>query len=738
MSVVVGEAAAATQSGTSGKFHLSGLDGVRALAVAGVLLYHGDLPWLQGGFLGVDVFFVLSGFLITSLLVREIEQTGRLDIAGFYARRLRRLVPALLLLLLGAVIAAGFFVPDAAGRVRGDGLAALLYVSNWWLVFNQESYFEFISRPPLLQHLWSLAIEEQFYLLWPIAAYALIRVGGRAGLGVIALALSAASTVWMAYLAGTRGYPDVDPSRIYFGTDTHCMGLLLGAALASVWHPWHASKTPGRLVNVALTALGAVALAGVAAAYVAVGERSPLLYRGGFLAVSLVVCGLIVAASHPGSAFGRLLGMQPLRWMGERSYGLYLWHWPIFVMTRPGLDVPVEGAANLALRLVLTALVAELSYRFVEHPIRTGALGALASRWRLAAGPSRRALAWRGVAAAIPVLAVVTLAGTALAVMPASTSPAVAPDVAAAMGIENGGPMKVTIERSTARAPETSAVALAGSDPAPGGTSIASVPAPTTGAAMPVASLNTGGLTAVGDSVLLGARFQLERSIRGAQTDAEVGRQAAAILQRTRELQTEQLLAPTVLLHLGTNGYVTESQLRRSLRELADRHRVIVVNANAPRRWVPENNDMLARVVREYRNAVLVDWAAMSLEHPEFFASDHIHLSPSGQRAFVAEVIRAGGFPSRPLPLARTAALSLPPATVPAVAPSTAVPPAPVTALDLPFDPGTVETIVPPVPPANDAPAAPPDSVHPAATITLIRNLEPATEDHQAAILAPR
>jgi peptidoglycan/LPS O-acetylase OafA/YrhL len=634
--------------------YLPGLDGVRALAVVGVLLYHCDLAWFQGGFLGVDVFFVLSGFLITGLLAHEVERTGGLDIRGFYVRRLRRLVPALILLLVATLIGAAFLLPDAAPRVRSDIPAALFYFFNWRLIVTGQSYFEFISRPPLLQHLWSLAIEEQFYLLWPICALGLMRWGGRRRLGVVALLLALASTGWMTYLSILRGYPDEDPSRIYFGTDTHCMGLLLGAALAAVWQPWRPAAPLSRRIDAGLAVLGVLSCAGVAYAYVEVGDRSSMLYRGGFLLLAAIVCSLIVSASHPGSRVGRMLGRQPLRWIGERSYGLYLWHWPIFVVTRPGLDVPIFDLSNVVLRFALTVAATEISFRLVERPIREGALGRFVAAWRLTPASARRPLAWRAVLAGTPAFVVLALAAVAIAkTPPARPGGVIAADVAEAMGIAHGGPTKVTIERFAAM-------------PA------AATPTPTTGvmntaAALPTATsttpvapassivtVNNGGLTAVGDSVLLGARVQLEKSIRGAQTDAEVGRQAAGLVERLRELHADHLLAPTVLVHLGTNGYVTENQLRRSLKELADRDRVIVVNAHAPRIWVTANNEMIARVLREYPNAVLLDWASVSTMHPEFFASDDIHLTPSGQQAFVSAVIQAGGFPAVPPPLPKT------------------------------------------------------------------------------------
>ena len=707
----------ATRSATGGKTYLAGLDGIRALAVGGVLLYHGGLSTFQGGFLGVDVFFVLSGFLITGLLAREIEQSGRLAIGAFYLRRFRRLVPALILLLAGTLVLSAFFVPDAAPRVRGDSLAALFYVSNWWLIVSGQSYFEFISRPPLLQHLWSLAIEEQFYLLWPLAVWTIVRYAGRRGLAACALGAAGASTWWMARLSAASGYPDVDPSRIYFGTDTHCMGLLLGAALAAVWQPWTAGPLTRR-ANAGLTLLGAVACAGIAYAYVQVGERAPQLYSGGFLLLSFLVCQLIIAAGHPASWFGHLLGRQPLRWIGERSYGLYLWHWPIYLVTRPSLDIPVTGASNLLLRLALTCAVAELSYRLVEHPIREGAIGRFVHAWRQSGGAGRRPLAWRAALVGIPATAMMALVIVALVMTPAPIAGGtIAPDVAEAMGIANGGPTRVTIERFAARAP--------GSSSEPGPRSVSTVgspesPAPTaTSGSVRLVQVDSGGLTAIGDSVLLGTRFQLQRWILGIELDAEVGRLPFGVFDRVHELQAENLLAPTVLMHLGTNGFVPERSLRRSLAALSDRRLVILVNAHAPRDWVGASNELLARVVRDYPNVVLIDWAGESLAHPEFFASDDIHLSALGQRAFTDAVQRAGKFPAVPPPAPKTAR---PPATQPETVAADPIVPAE----DTVAEPAVVPEEAPPVPvPVPDSVV--PDPLSPAAdpapvTLGIVRS----------------
>ena len=616
--------------------YLPGLDGIRALAVLGVLLYHGDLTWMRGGFLGVDVFFVLSGFLITTLITEEFARSGRIDFKRFYLARAKRLLPALLLMLVVVGMLAAFIYRDSAASFRADAIASLFYVTNWWYVVSDASYFEAIGRPPFLQHLWSLAVEEQFYLLWPALTLILLRWRGRRGVFSVAIAGALASTAWMAFLAITNGYPqEADPSRAYFGSDSHIMGLLLGAALAMVWRPGRLSTRLTAGAKAVVTAVGVTALLVVLYFFWQVGEYSNFLYRGGFLVLSGVVCVLIAAASHPGAPFGRMIGSQPWRYIGQRSYGLYLYHWPIYVITRPDLDIPLDGPALLALRLGLTFLVAELSYRYVEIPIRRGAIGAFMTRWRESDPDERAYLGRRILASSGVAIAALGLMGAGLATAK-PVDQAIPEDVAAAIGIDDGGPTEILID-------EPGTTPGTGTSPSPSPSPGASEQ-PSTPSADGLPTNANGALTAIGDSVMLGVATQLMEKIDGSKVDAEVSRQASGVLERVQKLSKKGLLAPTVVIHTGTNGIVAEDQLREMLDILSDRERVVVVNTNVPRPWMEPNNELIAKVVPDYPNAVIADWYAVSSDNPEYFVSDGTHPQwPSGIKAFVREVMRAVG-----------------------------------------------------------------------------------------------
>ncbi len=376
------------QDGEARLPYMPGLDGLRALAVIAVLLYHAGLP-IQGGFLGVEVFFVISGFLITALLHAEWTTHKRIDLPGFWLRRARRLLPALLFTLLGTVLIAALLLGGERSNLGADLLAGLGYVMNWHLIASGQSYFDPLVRPSLLQHLWSLAVEEQFYLLWPLIFVAGIRVLRRRGLLLLILAAAVGSLALMAALYR----PGSDPSRVYYGTDTRAGGLLIGAALALLWTPKSTPVAHPGWWRWLLNGGGILALGALLVSFVAVSERHSLLYRGGFALIDLLSVVLILAATYPGTRLlPQLLGSWPLRVIGLRSYGLYLWHWPIFMVTRPYLDLPLAGLPLFGLRLLIVAALVEVSYRCIELPVRRGFIERM---WRRrASGKGQPLLGW--------------------------------------------------------------------------------------------------------------------------------------------------------------------------------------------------------------------------------------------------------------------------------------------------------------------------------------------------------
>ena len=372
---------------------MPGLDGLRALAVLAVIAYHLHLGWAPGGMLGVGVFFTLSGYLITDLLLGQHETTGTLQLADFWRRRARRLLPALSVLL--AVVAAWVTLLDRPqlSALRGVVVAAVGYVTNWWLIAQHSSYFAQFGPPSPLGHLWSLAVEEQFYLVWPWLLWLGLRwtrgrPGTRSRLAAATALLAALSAIEMA----TLYRPGYDPTRIYDGSDTRAFALLIGAALAFVWPSRHLRGGITRGARRILDGAGVTGLAVIVGLICCTNEYSAFLYRGGMVLLSVATALVVATAASPASRIGRALGWGPLRWLGVRSYGIYLWHYPIIVLTTPasGRDTLARGALQVAASIG----VAELSWRYIEEPVRRGAIGrcltrARAARWDLRAAGRR-------------------------------------------------------------------------------------------------------------------------------------------------------------------------------------------------------------------------------------------------------------------------------------------------------------------------------------------------------------
>jgi peptidoglycan/LPS O-acetylase OafA/YrhL len=400
-----------------GQRYMPGLDGLRAIAVIGVMLYHLKFGWAEGGLLGVGVFFTLSGYLITDILLNQVREGG-IRLRSFWLARARRLLPALFLMLTIVMAWVTLIGPHQPGDFRTAALTAAGYFNNWWLIFHDVSYFARFAPPSPLNHLWSLSVEEQFYIFWPFMLMAGLRfvpelknaTGTRPRLAVVTLGAALASGILMAILYR----PSLDPSRVYYGTDTRALELLVGAALAMVWpsRRLQARIAPGARRTIELA--GVVGLVGIGAMFWRTSEFSPFLYRGGFALLALASALAVASLAHPASRLGPIVGCKPMQWIGERSYGIYLWTLPTIVLTTPddarGAD-PLRGLFQVAAILA----IAELSWRYVENPIRHGALGRLWARWK--AGRWRRerlsGRAWAGVGAggAVVALALAGLAG---------------------------------------------------------------------------------------------------------------------------------------------------------------------------------------------------------------------------------------------------------------------------------------------------------------------------------------
>ncbi len=620
--------------------YLPAVDGLRALAVSAVFAYHADIGWARGGFLGVDVFFVISGYLITALLLSDYRRTSRLHVLRFWKRRARRLLPALVVLLVGVSVAVPLLASDQGYRLRADVLAALGYVSNWRLIFEHQSYFQSLGRPPLLQHLWSLAVEEQFYLLWPPVLALLLKWREPRRLAGPILGLAALSAALMAVLHDPTG----DPSRVYYGTDTRVAGILVGAALACIPLKWTAGKLarPGR---VALEGTGVAVLVGLWLCLSRVDQFDPRLYQGGFIGVAVLAAVAIVIASHPGSWVAAGLGCRPLVWLGRRSYAVYLWFWPVFMLTRPHSDVPLTGTPLLLLRVAITLALATASYEWVEKPIREGALGRawadLRSRPAGQTRPSTAVVRWTLCSAlalvavssavvishqvpappfSVPVSAVAPAGSAAALVTPPVASVALAAPVDIAVST-----VQAVAGDGLVVAEALPAVAVPDPSPAP-----APAPEPPPAPTGPPAGVR---VTAIGESVMIVAQPAMEAE--GIWVDAVIGRQFAESLAVAHALRDSGGLGEIVVVHLGNNGPVTEDQFDELMDVLSVVRRVVVVTVRVPRPWEDHNNNLFASAVPRFPNAVLVDWHGVGDSHPDAFVDDGVHMNHGGVQRYM-------------------------------------------------------------------------------------------------------
>jgi peptidoglycan/LPS O-acetylase OafA/YrhL len=412
--------------------YLPGLDGLRALAVAAVVAYHLDFGWAQGGLLGVGVFFTLSGYLITDILLGHWDKKGRLGLRDFWLRRARRLLPALFVMLLVVAIWVNTLDRAELPGFRGDVVASALYVSNWWYIGQHASYYAQFAPPAPLDHLWSLAVEEQFYLIWPwLVLFGVLLFGrltiakGAAGksrdggylsartrywMAAVTLLLASASAVEMAVLF----HPGTDPTRVYEGTDTRAFGLLFGAALAMVW-PTRRTRVP-KAATWLLDVAGVAGLAVIGILIWRTNEYSVFMFRGGLVLLSLGTVLVVAAVAVPGGLLGRALGWGPLRWTGVRSYGIYLWHYPLIVLTAPTLIAGGFSTSRAATAAAASVVVAAVSWRFVEEPIRRGFRGGF-TRPSLPSVLTRREVLAPVAVSGMCVLALGGIAASVVAVM---------------------------------------------------------------------------------------------------------------------------------------------------------------------------------------------------------------------------------------------------------------------------------------------------------------------------------
>jgi peptidoglycan/LPS O-acetylase OafA/YrhL len=574
--------------------HIPAIDGLRAIAVTAVIFYHLGFAWIPGGFLGVDLFFVISGYVITRLLLDSIARSGGLDLRGFYKARARRLLPPLVFMIVVTAFYISIWAQDSVKRFLIDTPFSLTGTMNWWLVAKEQDYFEAIGRPPLLQHTWSLAVESQFYLVWPVLLLVILKRFGKKVIPLAALAIALFSGTAL-FLVSLQLDASSSVSHVYFGTDTHSIGLFLGAALAVSWIPQNFKSEVSNKAQNFIDFIGVFGLVGILGSFLLIDESSPTAYKIAFPLAALFGAAIVTSIVHPASRFAPILQNRVLLWIGERSYAIYLWHWVVFQITRPRVDIDGEDWALIALRVLVVLALADISLKLVELPIRSGKVEYWfkGMKYRTASVRKRQKIA------VISSISVVLLSLTALSSVAVVSSDRVAQD------------FQESLQSEPEYAPPVSEV--------------------TDRAAM---------IWLTGDSVILGIRTALSEIRPLLVVNARVGRGAPELLQEMgRDL--EKAAGSTVVMDLGNNDLLTEDTVRAIFELVKESSKVVVVNTAVPRPYRDANNSLIAEIAAQYLNVKVVDWNSISDGHPEYFAPDGVHLVPTGVSAYVMAIDEA-------------------------------------------------------------------------------------------------
>ena len=624
--------------------YIPALDGLRTLAVVAVVLYHLNLTWAQGGLLGVTIFFVLSGYLITRLLINEVSKTGRIDLKSFWIRRIRRLFPAVVTVVVVTCALCTIFNHVMLTKMRPDILPSLLFFNNWWQIAQNVSYFNALGDPSPLTHFWSLAIEEQFYLIWPPLLFAMVSMHvSKPNTRRVVLGLAAVSALAMMVLYN----PAADPSRVYYGTDTRVFSLLLGAWMAFIpdrdlapvrlahrlglnrlagaaKHGKKAEDKPGKKVDesadtapaqpsalvrfwsspASIDVLGVVGLVGLAAMVALTNGYTAFQYRGGTLLCSILTLMVIAACVQPQGMVARALSAELLVWVGKRSYSIYLWHYPLLLLMNPVANISDTPWWQYILQVLVVVAVAECSYRFIETPFRKGAFGRTVSELREGTTtPANWVRAHIPVCAVCGVVLVVALGGLVFV-----------PDTSALSG---EGAEILNKEAKNAKPQDQQAADDTDKD----------------NDGFPDGSYD---LLMIGDSVSLRAVDSFDGVFPHSHIDAEKGRQFDAGRTTFEGYIQQNLAGKIVVFALGTNGLVTDAQIDAIMADAGNQRTVVFVNTRSPQPWVGATNQAIANAATRYKNVRVIDWYGYSANRNDLFDGDGTHLSNAG----VAEYLK--------------------------------------------------------------------------------------------------
>lgn len=623
--------------GVSGKRYMPGLDGLRALSVMAVIAYHLNIKWAQGGLIGVGIFFVISGYLITDQIIQEWKRDHHLNLLNFWIRRARRLLPAMIVMLL--FTAAWLLIIDLPRlkALREAFLSSMFYVNNWWLIFHQVSYFESFGPPSPIGHLWSLSIEEQFYLIWPIMLVFGLKIFPRRrklALFILACAVVSATAMGLLYEPGT------DPSRVYYGTDTRVFELLIGAALAILWPSQKLNENISTASRSLLDIIGCLGLSALILLMYRTNEYDDSLYRGGFVIIAVISAFVIAVLAHPASLLGKLMALKPLRFIGIRSYSLYVWHFPVIILTSPDVNTGGVSVSRIVLQLVASLILGVLSYKYIEEPFRRGR----SQRKREIQYPTRRWYKLRPVALTTMLFIIlIPLSYSAAFSNPEPPSRMVeTTDTTGSVSKQVTEKMKKAVplnpslntEKQESQIQTNSQTVPTITEDIP--------PVPNKDKNIEQTGMHSGkGITAIGDSVILDAAPFLDQKLPGIIIDGKVGRQMHQVREVIEGLKAQNKLGDTLIIELGTNGPFNTKQLRSVLESLRDTKQILLVNTRVPRDWQDIVNDHIAKISNEFSHVTVVDWYSASEGRDDYFYKDGVHLKRSGAKFYADLLVKA-------------------------------------------------------------------------------------------------
>ncbi|SEM40355.1 peptidoglycan-N-acetylmuramate O-acetyltransferase [Ligilactobacillus sp. WC1T17] len=599
--------------------YISGLDGLRAIAVIAVILYHLAPFKFQGGFLGVPIFFVVSGYLITDLLLMEYQQNGTIDVVGFYVRRMKRLYPGLLAALLGVSAYVTLLVPGFIKNLKQVVAANMLYVYNWYQVFHHESYFDKFGNQSPFTHLWSLSIEGQFYLVWPLLVLILLKViKHRQPIVDLILGLILFSALEMVFLY----QPQLDPSRVYYGTDTRMFAILMGACLAFVWPSAALKRTLPAKPRLVLDVIGLGAFLAIILMFMKMIGQNGLVYRGGMFFLTLAAVILVATVVHPGADMNAIFTNPLFHWIGTRSYGIYLYQYPVMIFYENKVhSIGDHPVLNGLIEVTIILVISELSYRYLERPLQH-------FDYRHPFDFIREIIkkdsvyGWKRVWVAVFLAIFVT--GVVGLLAPSSQMESSKVDSSQQLA-------KQIAKNKKQIAKNNKAAKQASTNPAnsqPKKTQTALTPAEQQKA-------QTLAVTCVGDSVMADAAPKIQAIFPQMYVDAKVGRQVAEIIPLLSSLAQAGKLADKVLISEGTNGPYDEDTMAQIMQILGSKRQVYWINVFVPTRsWQDQVNNDLKRDQKKYHNLKVIDWYNYSKNHADWFYEDHIHPNPTGAEHF--------------------------------------------------------------------------------------------------------